>query len=75
MSGSSSGGEVSEFMTSDTNVGLDLVSGSMKSQGGTVGKEGADDGDALRQSGSWSARRVRCMDARLSVKMVALWGK
>ena len=38
---SSSGGEVGEFIASDTNVGLDLVNGSMKSQGGTVGKEGA----------------------------------
>jgi hypothetical protein len=42
VSGSSSGGEVSEFIASDTNVGLDLLNGSMKSQGGTVGKEGAD---------------------------------
>ena len=40
--GSSSGGEVGEFIASDSNVGLDLVNGSMKSQGGTVGKEGAD---------------------------------
>ena len=38
----SSGSEVGEFIASDSNVGLDLVNGSMKSQGGTVGKEGAD---------------------------------
>ena len=42
VSGSSSGGEVSEFIASDTNVGLDLVSGRMRSQGGTVGKKSAD---------------------------------
>ena len=40
--GSGSGGEVGELIASDSNVGLDLANGSMKSQGGTVGKEGAD---------------------------------